>query len=91
MGGDERVSPTSTLISVYCRHWLMSSGGKFTLRLVHAVTPLLYESLLLSLIGDQFEESDSVVGCVLSMRQGEGMLSVWVEEEGEAVRSGALR
>ncbi len=67
------------------------SGGKFTIRLVHPITPLLYESLLLSLIGDQFDESDAVVGCVLSVRQGEDILSVWVEEEGEAVRSGALR
>jgi len=67
------------------------SGGKFTLRLIHPITPLLYESLLLSLIGDQFDEADAVVGCVLSVRQGEDILSVWVEEEGEGVRSGALR
>jgi translation initiation factor 4E len=31
------------------------------------------------------------VGCVLSVRQAEDILSVWVEEEGEGVRSGALR
>ena len=67
------------------------SGGKFTLRLVHLITPLLYELLLLSLIGDQFDEADAVVGCVLSVRQGEDILSVWVEEEGESVRTGALR
>lgn len=69
----------------------MRDGGKFTLRLVHGITPLLYESLLLSLIGDQFEESDNVVGCVLSVRQTEDILSVWVEEEGDGVRSGALK
>jgi translation initiation factor 4E len=67
------------------------SGGKFTLRLAHPVTPLLFESLLLALIGDQFDEADCVVGCVLSVRQAEDILSVWVEEEGEGVRSGALR
>jgi translation initiation factor 4E len=67
------------------------SGGKFTLRLVHPITPLLFESLLLALIGDQFDEADCVVGCVLSVRQAEDILSVWVEEEGEGVRSGALR
>lgn len=61
------------------------------MRLLHPITPLLYESLLFALVGDQFDESDSVVGCVLSARSGEGILSVWVEEEGDAVRSGALR
>ena len=70
---------------------LTHSGGKFTIRLVHSITPLLYEALLLSLIGDQFDEGEAVVGCVLSVRQGEDILSVWVEEEGESVRSGALR
>jgi len=67
------------------------SGGKFTLRLAHPVTPILYESLLLALIGDQFDESDAAVGIVLSVRQGEDILSLWVEEEGESVRSGALK
>ena len=68
-----------------------SSGGKFTLRLQHPITPVLYESLLFSLIGNQFEEADGVVGCVLSARQSEDILSVWVEEEGESVRNGSLR
>ncbi|GMK57704.1 hypothetical protein CspeluHIS016_0405380 [Cutaneotrichosporon spelunceum] len=67
------------------------NGGKFTIRLLHPVTPVLYESLLFALIGDQFDESDNVVGCVLSVRQTEDILSVWVEEEGDSVRSGALR
>jgi translation initiation factor 4E len=67
------------------------SGGKFTIRLLHPVTPALFEALLFSLIGDQFDEGDNVVGCVLSVRQTEDILSVWVEEEGETVRSGALR
>lgn len=74
-----------------CEARLTCSGGKFTIRLMHPVTPLLYESLLFALIGDQFDESDNVVGCVLSVRQTEDILSVWVEEEGDAVRSGALR
>ncbi|KAK8845343.1 hypothetical protein IAR55_006056 [Kwoniella newhampshirensis] len=69
----------------------MRDGGRFTIRLVHPITPLLYESLLLALIGDQFEESDNVVGCVLSVRQAEDILSVWVEEESEGVRNGALK
>jgi len=70
---------------------LIDSGGKFTLRLVHPVTPILFETLLFGLIGDQFEESDNVVGCVLSKRGTEDILSVWVEEEGESVKSGQLR
>ncbi|WWD22291.1 hypothetical protein CI109_106782 [Kwoniella shandongensis] len=69
----------------------MRDGGRFTIRLVHPITPLLYESLLLALIGDQFEESDNVVGCVLSVRQAEDILSVWVEEESDGVRNGALK
>ncbi|WRT63544.1 uncharacterized protein IL334_000449 [Kwoniella shivajii] len=69
----------------------MRDGGKFTIRLLHPVTPLLFESLLLALIGDQFDETDNVVGCVLSVRQAEDILSVWVEEESDSVRSGALK
>ena len=67
------------------------SGGKFTLRLAHPVTPILYETLLLSLLGDQFDDADGVVGCVLSVRLVEDILSVWVEEEGDSVRSGELK
>ncbi|ORX34590.1 translation initiation factor eIF 4e-like domain-containing protein [Kockovaella imperatae] len=69
----------------------MRDGGKFTLRLAHPVTPLLFETLLFSLLGDQFDDADAVVGCVLSVRQTEDIMSVWVEEEGEGVKSGALR
>ncbi|WWC57877.1 uncharacterized protein I303_100412 [Kwoniella dejecticola CBS 10117] len=69
----------------------MRDGGKFTIRLVHPITPLLFENLLLALIADQFEETDHVVGCVLSVRQTEDILSVWVEEENDSVRSGALK
>ncbi|WVQ81039.1 hypothetical protein IAT38_003146 [Cryptococcus sp. DSM 104549] len=69
----------------------MRDGGRFTIRLVHPITDVLYESLLLSLIGDQFDEADSVVGCVLSMRQTEGILSVWVDQESDGVRNGALK
>jgi translation initiation factor 4E len=43
------------------------------------------------MVGDQFDEEDTVVGCVLSVREKEDILSVWVEEEGEPVKSGALR
>ena len=32
-----------------------------------------------------------MVGIVLSVRQLECLISIWVEEEGEAVKSGALR
>lgn len=52
---------------------------------------MLHESLLFALIGDQFDDEDRVVGCVLSARQSEDLISVWVEEEGETLRSGALR
>jgi translation initiation factor 4E len=87
LGRDERVS----FLVLYDQPELIGSGGKFTLRLVHPVTPILFETLLFGLIGDQFDESDNVVGCVLSKRGPEDILSVWVEEEGESVKSGQLR
>ena len=46
---------------------------------------------MFALLGDQFDDSEAVVGCVLSVRQMEDILSVWVEEEGEGVRSGVLK
>jgi translation initiation factor 4E len=67
-------------------------GGRFTIKLVQPITPILFETLLFGMIGDQFEESDSVVGCVVSKRSPDGdILSVWVEGEGESVKSGQLR
>ena len=78
-------------LTVFQTKLISRSGGKFTLRLAHPITPFLYETLLFSLLGDQFDDSDAVVGCVLSVRQTEDIMSVWVEEEGEAVKSGALR
>lgn len=82
--------PACPIISA--RHSLtIFRGGRFTFRLQHPITPVLYEALLFALIGDQFDETERVVGCVLSVRQQEDLISVWVEEEGEAVKSGALR
>jgi translation initiation factor 4E len=64
----------------HCEH----RGGKFTLRLLKPVSPLLFESLVLALIGDQFDDADGVVGCVLSVRaNNEDALSIWTEDEGD--------
>lgn len=69
----------------------MNSGGRFSIRLFHDIAPLLFENLLFGLIGDQFEDSDGVVGGVIAIRPNEALLSVWVEEETEAVKSGQLK
>lgn len=87
---DTGTGPVAASIEGYRLHDFCS-GGKFTIRLLHPITPVLYEALLFALIGDQFDQADTVVGCVLSVRQTESILSVWVEEEGEGVRSGALK
>lgn len=61
------------------------------MKLVYPIAPILFETLLFGLIGDQFDESDNVVGCVLSKKLQDAALSVWVEEEGESVKNGQLR
>lgn len=55
-------------------------GAKFTIRLRKGLSDRLWESTVLAAVGDQFEESDGVVGVVLSVRAQEDVISVWTEK-----------
>lgn len=61
-------------------------GGKWILRLKKGVADRYYEDLLMACAGDQFgEESDEFCGIVLSMRNGEDVLSIWTRNTGQKV------
>jgi translation initiation factor 4E len=58
-------------------------GGKWVVRMKKGVADRYWEDLLLALLGDQFaDQSDEVCGAVLSVRNGEDTLSIWVRTEG---------
>ncbi|KAI0596688.1 translation initiation factor eIF 4e-like domain-containing protein [Biscogniauxia sp. FL1348] len=62
------------------------NGGKWILRLKKGVADRYYEDLLMACIGDQFgDETDEVCGVVLSMRNGEDVLSIWTRSTGQKV------
>lgn len=61
-------------------------GGKWVLRMKKGVADRYWEDLLLSLIGDQFGDAgEDVCGAVLSMRNGEDILSIWTRTAGGRV------
>ncbi|CAJ2507431.1 Uu.00g086170.m01.CDS01 [Anthostomella pinea] len=61
-------------------------GGKWILRLKKGVADRYWEDLLLACVGDQFgDESDEVCGIVLSIRNGEDVLSIWTRSTGQKV------
>ncbi|KAI2621568.1 translation initiation factor eIF4e [Xylaria nigripes] len=61
-------------------------GGKWILRLKKGVADRYYEDLIMACVGDQFgEESDEICGIVLSMRNGEDVLSIWTRNTGQKV------
>ncbi|GAP87608.1 putative eukaryotic translation initiation factor 4E-4 [Rosellinia necatrix] len=61
-------------------------GGKWILRLKKGVADRYYEDLILACVGDQFgDESDELCGVVLSMRNGEDVLSIWTRNTGQKV------
>ena len=62
------------------------SGGKWIVRLRKGVADRYWEDLLFGMIGDQFAEvSEEVCGAVLSMRNGEDILSIWTRNAGGRV------
>ncbi len=62
------------------------NGGKWVVRLRKGVADRYWEDLLLAMIGDQFgEASDEVCGAVLSVRNGEDILSIWARANGQRV------
>jgi translation initiation factor 4E len=61
-------------------------GGKWIVRLKKGVSDRYWEDLLLAIIGDQFAEaSEDVCGVVLSVRNGEDILSIWTANDGGRV------
>lgn len=61
-------------------------GGKWVLRLKKGVADRYYEDLLMACVGDQFgDETDEVCGVVLSVRNGEDVLSIWTRSSGQKV------
>ncbi|KAI0391266.1 translation initiation factor eIF4e [Xylariaceae sp. FL0594] len=61
-------------------------GGKWILRLKKGVADRYYEDLIIACVGDQFgDESDEICGIVLSMRNGEDVLSIWTRNTGQKV------
>jgi translation initiation factor 4E len=61
-------------------------GGKWIVRLKKGVADRYWEELLLAIVGDQFAEaSEEVCGAVLSVRNGEDILSIWTRNNGGRV------
>ncbi|KAF5006829.1 hypothetical protein FDECE_6809 [Fusarium decemcellulare] len=61
-------------------------GGKWVVRMKKGVADRYWEDLMLSLIGDQFGDAgDDVCGAVLSVRNGEDILSIWTRTDGGRV------
>jgi translation initiation factor 4E len=61
-------------------------GGKWIVRLKKGVSDRYWEDLVLAIVGDQFAEaSDEVCGAVLSVRNGEDILSIWTRNDGGRV------
>ncbi|EAQ90565.1 hypothetical protein CHGG_02500 [Chaetomium globosum CBS 148.51] len=62
------------------------NGGKWVVRLRKGVADRYWEDLLFAIIGDQFgEASEEVCGVVLSVRNGEDILSIWARANGQRV------
>lgn len=61
-------------------------GGKWIVRLKKGVADRYWEDLLFAIIGDQFgEATEEVCGAVLSVRNGEDILSIWTRNDGGRV------
>ncbi|KAH8805946.1 translation initiation factor eIF 4e-like domain-containing protein [Xylogone sp. PMI_703] len=61
-------------------------GGKWIVRLKKGVADRYWEDLVFAIIGDQFAEaSEEVCGVVLSVRNGEDILSIWTRNDGGRV------
>ncbi|KAG0646467.1 Eukaryotic translation initiation factor 4E type 2 [Hyphodiscus hymeniophilus] len=57
-------------------------GGKWIVRLKKGVADRYWEELVLAIVGDQFADtSDEVCGAVLSVRNGEDILSIWTRDD----------
>lgn len=66
-------------------------GGKWIIRLRKGISDRLWEDLVLAVIGDQFDVEDGICGCVLSVRGGEDIISVWNRDDKDAEAKGRIR
>ncbi|KAG2236391.1 hypothetical protein INT48_008373 [Thamnidium elegans] len=53
------------------------NGGKWIVRVKKGLASRYWESLVLAIIGDQFDVNDEICGAVLSIRGSEDIISVW--------------
>ena len=53
------------------------NGGKWIVRVKKGLAGRYWESLVLAIIGDQFDVQDEICGAVLSIRGSEDIISVW--------------
>ncbi|KAI6248810.1 Eukaryotic translation initiation factor 4E type 2 [Erysiphe necator] len=61
-------------------------GGKWIVRLKKGLSDRYWEDLIFAIVGDQFAEaSEEVCGAVLSVRNGEDILSIWARNDGGRV------
>ncbi len=54
-------------------------GGKWILRLKKGLSTRLWESLVLAVIGEQFNVGKEICGIVCSIRPQEDLISVWTK------------
>ncbi|RKF73173.1 Eukaryotic translation initiation factor 4E [Golovinomyces cichoracearum] len=61
-------------------------GGKWIVRLKKGLADRYWEDLVFAIVGDQFTDaSEEVCGAVLSVRNGEDILSIWARNDGGRV------
>ncbi|KAJ8061615.1 hypothetical protein OCU04_009422 [Sclerotinia nivalis] len=60
-------------------------GGKWIVRLKKGVADRYWEDLVFAMAGDEFDPSEEVCGVVLSVRNGEDILSIWTRSGGGRV------
>jgi translation initiation factor 4E len=61
-------------------------GGKWVIRIKKGVADRYWELLILALSGDQFGDAgDEVCGAVVSVRNGEDIISIWTRNSGGRV------
>ncbi|KAJ1928820.1 hypothetical protein IWQ60_001723 [Tieghemiomyces parasiticus] len=53
------------------------NGGKWIVRLKKGIASRYWESIVLAVIGDQFDVGNDICGLVLSIRNSEDILSLW--------------
>ena len=66
-------------------------GGKWMVRLKKGIASFYWESLLLAIIGEQFDVGDEVCGAVVSVRNNEDIISVWNKNAENKEATNAIR